>query len=297
MTVTPLKIRLFGQFEIRMGGSCLDNLGTRKSTGLFAHLILHRGNSIRREYLAELFWPGLNETAGRKALRTSLWRIRRCLKAIDVDPASLLNVSRHDIAFRRDVACDVDVSVFEADVAPYLTRSATHLTSDDATILQSCLRRYRGNLLENDLSDWCALERQELRALYIHVLELLMGYCENKEQWDGAIAYGHKLVSLDSLLEHVQFALMRCYLAKADRSSAIRCYQNLRRVLCDELGISPAREVTAFYDRLLRDKGTLPDPTLRQTHERSTRLADDANRALRSVNQAAALLDRISRSL
>ena len=297
VTADTIRVRLFGQFELSTDRARLEHLGTRKSTAIFAHLILHRGHAINRECIADLFWPDLEEAAGRKALRSDLWRIRKALTSIGIETSALLNVTRNDVAFRPCLPCRIDVSDFESQLHTYIARGASQLDDTDAEILENCLRLYRGDLLENDLSDWCTLQRQEFRGMYIHALELLMGYCEVAELWDGALAYGQEMISLDPLLEHVHFAMMRCHVAKADRGSAIRRFQELRKLMSDELGISPARDIQNYYDRLLRDRNSRSRTAAPGSNEHPPQLFEDTRKALQSVNQAAYLLDRISKSL
>ena len=49
---------------------------------------------------------------------------------------------------------------------------------------------------------------------------------------------------------------MRALVAQGDISEALRAYEELRKLLREELGTAPALEVQALYQRLLR--GTAP---------------------------------------
>ncbi|MDH4072598.1 MAG: hypothetical protein OEV41_05780 [Gammaproteobacteria bacterium] len=284
-----LDIKLLGDFEIAFGDRQVSRLETRKATSLFANLVLRPGQMISRDFLAETFWGGYGEKNARKALRTDLWRIKRLLASLGADENEYLHCDKDNIGFNANAAFSVDVDIFQQTINPLLVATPEELTSQDARNLKNCARLYRGDLLQNDDSDWCALQRQELRALFLHVLELLMGYHERRHEWDRAIAYGHTLIRMDSLLEHIHFALMRCFAEKADRSTAIRYYQNLRSLLKNELGISPAPEIHVFYQRLVQGRNTAHDPA----KYRSRDPRNEVRSALSNINTAAEILERL----
>ena len=82
-------------------------------------------------------------------------------------------------------------------------------------------------------------------------LELLLRYHMYTEQWNSAISYGLQLLCHDPLLEHIHLELMRCYCAKGNRPAAINQYLNCRRLLKEELGVSPSMETEQTYRTLI----------------------------------------------
>src|SRR5262249_46177510 len=57
----------------------------------------------------------------------------------------------------------------------------------------------------------------------------------------------------DPLQEDLQRAAMRLHYLAGDRASAIRRYEQLRRLLDDELGVPPLDETRALYDAIVTD--------------------------------------------
>jgi len=70
-------VALLGKFrvETEAGKICFP---TRKAESLLACLILHP-EGIRRDYLAGLLWPDVEDELARRNLRTTLWRLKRTI--------------------------------------------------------------------------------------------------------------------------------------------------------------------------------------------------------------------------
>jgi len=66
----------------------------------------------------------------------------------------------------------------------------------------------------------------------------------------GERCWPQRLLGFDDLRESVHRQLMRCYTAMGERGRALRQYRALAARLADELGLRPARETVAPYDRL-----------------------------------------------
>jgi DNA-binding SARP family transcriptional activator len=67
-----------------------------------------------------------------------------------------------------------------------------------------------------------------------------------------SLEYGERLLREDPLQEEVHRAVMEEYLRTGERSLALRQYRACRRVLKEELGLSPGVETEHLYYRVLR---------------------------------------------
>lgn len=78
-----LSIHCFGPLQITLHGRALPAFDTDKAGALLAYLLLE-GQAQRRERLAALFWPEMDESRARANLSQALYLLR---KAIPTDPA------------------------------------------------------------------------------------------------------------------------------------------------------------------------------------------------------------------
>src|SRR5437667_3983890 len=80
MAQPMLELRLLGQFDVRLGEVPIG-IPSRPAQSLLAYLALTAGTAHRRERLAALLWPDVEDDSARASLRQGLWRIRKALEA------------------------------------------------------------------------------------------------------------------------------------------------------------------------------------------------------------------------
>src|SRR5258708_18535086 len=81
------------------------------------------------------------------------------------------------------------------------------------------------------------------RALLVYCLD--DGYNEDAAKWAGEI------LKEDRCDEDAHRQLMRIYAAQGRRSEALRQYQRCKRILADELGVTPMPETVNIIEALL----------------------------------------------
>ena len=105
------------------------------------------------------------------------------------------------------------------------------LNDQQADRLQVAVELYRGELMPTWYQDWCIYERERLQSIRIMMLEQLMGYCESRERFARAIAYGQAILRYDRARERTHRELMRLYYLTGDRTAAMRQYERCTRAL------------------------------------------------------------------
>src|SRR2546428_9036776 len=111
---SPLALRLFGPFEVRLNGVPLPRLRSRKGQSLLALLVLRQGAEVERDWLAGLLWPEGSTSQGRALLRRDLTDLRRALGA---EAGRLRSPTQHSLCLEL-AGAPVDVPVFYGPMAP-----------------------------------------------------------------------------------------------------------------------------------------------------------------------------------
>lgn len=246
--VEPLRVQLFGSLELARGGRRLPPFPTRKARSLFSFLLVYCRRMHPRDVLAGTFWGDQPEPVARRHLSTELWRIRRVLAA-DGD-ALALRVEEDAVGIELCAGAYLDSAAFEEALRPIAHRPAEELTPAEARALEEAVALYRGDLLEEVYEDWCAGERERLRALALDARFRAMGYHLHRRSWADALEHGQRLLEADPLNEPVHAALMRCYFGAGNRAAAIRQYAACVRLLHDELDVEPMPETVALYESI-----------------------------------------------
>lgn len=257
-----VNVHLFAGLSASVGRRSLRAFATEKARSLFAYLAMNGGTPLYRDRLCGLLWGDRTDPEARKALRTTLWRVRSVVEPDDTDRGRILRVEGDTVAFVRGESAWVDVWEFESAL-----EQIDRIPSLEDPRALPCLRRavdlYRGDLLEGMYDDWCVEPRQRLRLAYIALLERLMRAHEVRGDWSQAIRVGRQVLREDPLREHVHRALISFHAHRGDRPSAILQYRECVRVLDEELGVEPMRATRMLHEEIrLGDAGSgagLPD--------------------------------------
>ena len=252
-----LRIRLFGGLEVCRGDSSLPALPTRRARSLLAYLALHRDRAVHRDLLCGLLWGEHPETEARKALRTTLWRIRSVLEPREEDRGAFLRMDGPQVTFPGTGDAWVDALEFEACVERRESDAPGALSPEATGRLYRAVSLYRGDLLDGLYDDWCHFDRERFSLAYLGALERLMVHCQSQGHWLAAISFGRQLLRKDPIREHVHRELMICHLSMGDRPSALRQYEVCVRLMREELGVEPMEETRRLH-HTIRDRGVLP---------------------------------------
>ena len=200
---------------------------------LVAHLALV-GPSARNAVAGQL-WPEVSEEHAGGSLRSAIWRLHKAA------PGLLVEVSNRTLS----LAPGVDVDVRE--LAEWARRVADPgLPLDDALIPDAGIR---GDLLPGWYEDWVLLERERLRQLRMHTLEILAGRLAAAGRHGEALQAAYAAVRAEPLRESAHRTVVRVHLAEGNVAEAVRAHDVFEALLGEELGVGPTEQMT----RLVRD--------------------------------------------
>lgn len=254
-----LQIRLFGGIHLTHNGSPLTNFVSNKAPALLAYLAVTR-RPHQRDALAALLWGELADADAKNNLRQTLSNLRRLLD-------SCLIITRDTVALSPETSITLDVAAFEqrlhaSDGLPAGVRAAA---------LQEAAALYQGDFLAGfvvrdapEFEDWMLAQRSRFRELALHALHTLTQFHLWRGEAAQAIDTASRLLGIDSWREEAHRQLMLALARSGQRSAALAQYETCRRILEEELGVTPSAETTALYERI-RAAGeslrhTLPAP-------------------------------------
>jgi predicted ATPase/DNA-binding SARP family transcriptional activator len=242
-------LRLFGNPHIEVDGEVVASLGTRKAIALAAYLAV-TGSGHSRDTLVALLWPELDQQRGRAALRSTLSALKKGLA-----DTGLVVDGDHVTLSLADVACDV--VQFQAHLAAAQRHRHREDFVCDACLaaLKAAVALYRDDFMAGfSLSDsiafdeWQFFQTEQLRGQLAQVLGRLAANCQDRAQWQEALAYGRRWLLLDPLQEAAHRALMQVYGQMGQLTAVQRQFQKCVELLRDELGVAPSAETVAVYE-------------------------------------------------
>lgn len=221
---------LFDGFQLRQGGAAVPlPLSVQR---VLAFIALH-DRPLRRAYVAGVLWPNSSENRSSASLRSTLWRLGRVARK------SVL-VEGGELELAREVT--VDTREMKATARELLEGE------DNAGELENVLPT--GELLPGWYEDWVVIERERLRQLRLHALELLCARLATAGRFGEAVEAGLAAIRDEPLRETTHRALIQAHLAEGNLVEAIRQYRWYRRVLWDELRLTPSPETKRLVQGL-----------------------------------------------
>jgi DNA-binding SARP family transcriptional activator len=207
---------------------CLPRCAQR----LIAHLSLC--GRPTRAVVAGALWPDVPEDHAHGSLRSALWRVHKVVPGL---------VDASDGALGLANGVRVDVREFREWAQRTLDPTAD---VDGATTPRSALA---GELLPGWYDDWVLLERERLRQLRLHALEVLADKLARAGRHGEAVQAACAAVRAEPLRESAHRALVRVHLAEGDAAEAVRAYLCFRDLLARELGVAPTEQMEELMSR------------------------------------------------
>ncbi len=273
-----MRIQLCGNLAVEVGGrDRLDALPGRQGRLIFAYLVINRGRPVRRDELIEVVWQDELPTAPAASLSSLLTGVRRVVGQTGLSGRSSLTLT-----LPRDAWIDVETA-----------RAATHsaeaaLAAGDASTAldraRAALALTRRPVLPELQGEWVELLRTELAQLRCDQLETATRAALALGEPATAERLARNVVELEPYRESGYGLLMEALVLGGNVAEALLVFEHVRVLLRDELGVPPARALTALHERLLGhgdmqlSKPTplppvLPLPTLVDRSERRTFVA------------------------
>lgn len=229
-----LEIRLLGRFEILLDGRALE-IHSRAARSLVAYIALRPDTHHRREKLAGLLWPDIDETKARANLRHALWILRR---EIGDD---FLTADESGISLSIAPGCQVDAITLE--------RQGSASTPIEDRL--KALSLYVGELLPGVYEEWVSVERERIAAVFHRWIQPAVDELVEEGRWQEAIDWAERWISLGQVPELAYRTLMIAHAALGDRGGMADAYNRCVHALKADLGVDPSAETAELYQRLM----------------------------------------------
>lgn len=235
----PVRIYTLGRFEILCEDEPIRSArkAQHKPLELIKVLCALGGHAIHQDRVTDIMWPDAEGDAARQMLTITLHRLRKLLqneKSVRLEDSHLSLDSRH---------LWVDATIFD--------RIAHHPDRLDRVSLQCALNRYRGHFLEGESAHWALAFRDRLRSHFLKMSERLGNLLEQESDWSAAIDCYYQAIEIVPVAESFYHRLMICHEKLGQRTEALAVFLRCRKTLLTHLGISPAHDTQALYQRLL----------------------------------------------
>src|SRR5439155_5395591 len=249
-----MEFGLLGPFAVLGDDGQHIRIDAPKQRALLALLVLHRGEVVSVDRLAEELWAGDPPATATKTIQVYVAQLRKALGE------NVLATHGRGYSFASDDH-DVDIERFERLSSEGCGRLDDGDAERAAALLREALALWRGPALADFTYDEFAqheIERlDELRLVATERridLELALGHHDDLVPELEALVHAHPL--RERLRGHLMLALYR----SGRQAEALDAYQGARSVLRDELGLDPSEELQALQRAILDHDPALAAP-------------------------------------
>ena len=238
-----LRIRTLGAAVVEFGDTPLTaaDWGYAKPRELM--FLLASSPPMTKDQIAAALWPDLSRQQLGNALHTALRELRRALG----DPGWVVYADGR-YRFDRSRAHDCDVTTFEGALAAARRARPAEAALPD---LQRAVAAYGGDFLDGmSAGEWALVRRDELRRAFESALLATGRLQAAAGRHQAAAAAFRRAVAHEPLNESAHRELMSSWARLGETARAVRHYEELVTLLRDQVGVPPAAETTALYQRL-----------------------------------------------
>jgi DNA-binding SARP family transcriptional activator len=226
------QLRLTGAFALHRQGQPIHlSISAQR---LVAFLALSDGPT-RRSHVAGTFWPDVSEDRAMANLRSVLWRFQR--------PAhDILGVDDGQLALTDDVV--VDTRTLRRTALEILAAGETDYLVGFEDLVHAA------EILPDWSDEWVVVDRERFHQLRLHALERLSSHLAATGRYGLAVEACLVVLAAEPLRESAQRQLIEVYLSEGNRMEALRQYSAYQRVIREEVGAEPSREISELVSRL-----------------------------------------------
>lgn len=241
-----LYLKLLGEFSAEIDAAPPLAFAARRAEALLAYLAI-TGRAHSREKLATLLWDDRSQQQALANLRSLLAQLPKEIKPY-------FDINRQSVAITENSPIWLDTAAF----TNALETAEQQWPGEPAVEqLEAALNHYRGDFLEGvfvresrGLEEWIAITAEQFQRMAAVARQKLATYYLHHRHYAKGIHHANGLLQLDALKESNHRLLMLLLARSGERNAALRQYQNCATLLMEELGVEPAAETTALYDRI-----------------------------------------------
>jgi DNA-binding SARP family transcriptional activator len=241
-----MEFRILGPLELVENGHAVD-IGGTKQAALLAMLLLHANEIVSSDRLIDALWPARPPETAPKAIQVYVSELRKLVgrgRLLTKAPGYLLRLGRDEL----------DLDRFEA----LLSEARKQEGESAAAKLREALALWRGPPLAEFADHGFA------QSEIAHLEELRISCVEERVDADLAAGRHTELVGeLEALVkeyplrERSRSQLMLALYRSGRQAEALQTYQDARRLLVEQLGIEPSRQLRDLHQAVLNQDAAL----------------------------------------
>ena len=253
--LTDLTVKVLGPVEIFRDPTmpfASDAWTTRRARDIFCYIATAKNRRVQKDVLIEAFWGDEDPAVIEKNFHPTISHIRKALNSNQ--PLKQNFIGFRDGAYQLNPQFTYLIDSEEFMSAVQQAESAKKDKDDDALriFLARAYSLYRGPFLEGTYDDWAEEQRHFFEEQFARVVNGLAKQAVADKQWNAALKYAGEILALDPYREDLHRLTLRVLAAQGKPAAVKKHYDDMQRLLKDELGITPSAETAKLYKELMK---------------------------------------------
>lgn len=243
-----LDIHFFGAFETKVNGKLVTAWPGKKCKQLFAYLVYKR-RPVLRDVLMEQFWSGFSQDSARNCLNVTLHHLRSTLQT---DQEMDYVIFKDECYFfNPEISINSDVDAFRRHMKCGNREEIKQNIESALQEYETAASIYQGDFLSDYLYEsWCELERENLKEIYLLILNKLSHYYSLNGKPNAAIDMCQRILAEDPCREDAHRRLMRCYGRIGQKDKELKQFEKCRTILNREFDTEPCKTTKILYEKI-----------------------------------------------
>jgi DNA-binding SARP family transcriptional activator len=259
-----MQFGILGPLEARDAGGRRIDVGAPRQRAVLAVLLLHLGEVVSIDRLIDQLWGETPPPAATASLQAYVSNLRRVLEP-DRRPrqAAAILVTEAPGYVLRVPADALDAVRFERLAAEGRDALSTGDASRAITLLDAALTLWRGDALaEFAYEPFATADVARLNELRVGAEEDRIEARVVIGDHVAAIAAVERLVAIHPLREQLRALQIRLLYRCGRQADALHAFDEARRMLVEQLGVSPSRDLEALHRQVLDQDPLLDAPAV-----------------------------------
>jgi DNA-binding SARP family transcriptional activator len=249
-SVYDVSVQFFGNLNIDVREKPKPRIIGEKNTTILAYLLFHHHRSTHREILMEQFWGDFTPSSAKNSLNVAICSIRKNLSKTFPNQEVIV-FDNHSYGINPELKVITDTENFIHHWKKGSTIEASQGLVPALVDYNQALSYYKEEFLSNlRFEGWCEHERDNLKEVYLFILNKLGGYFFNQKEYDNCINIGKKMLKEDVCLEEVHRVLMKSYYLIGQPDLAHLQFFKCKKALKEELESAPSELTIDLFNKI-----------------------------------------------
>ncbi|MBK8192159.1 MAG: winged helix-turn-helix domain-containing protein [Lewinellaceae bacterium] len=249
-----MSVQFFGNLNIEVREKPKPHIRGTKNTTVLAYLLFHHHRLTHREILMEKFWCDISPSCAKNSLNVAICSLRKNLmESFPNQDVIVFDNQSYGINPEMKVITDTEKFIYHWKAGNAI--ESEHGLAAAISAYNNAVDYYKDEFLSNlRLENWCEYERDNLKEIYLYILNKLGIHFFGLMEYDTCINIGKKMLREDICLEEVHRKLMRSYYLLGQPDLAHLQYFKCKKALQEELNLKPSEPTVELFNRIQNGK-------------------------------------------